>query len=165
MVTFPRYHMSNDAQIYNLQFDPDVFQCSKHGPDSPLEGPSLGQLGPHGSWGFSPVGGNRCTLRGNWCTSSRKKGRRTAGTPDGACGHPERQLPARPLRGFLATRSGEGRFSSGKICARANAPQNGRLHCGGGPENKSGALHTEQSPLPFHGAGSLGLNALEDHPW
>ena len=66
----------------------------------PLEGPSLGQLGPHGSWGLSPVGETACTLRGDRWTTSREKGKRTAGTPDGACGQPERELPAWPLRGF-----------------------------------------------------------------
>ena len=56
-----------------------------------------------------------------------------------------------------STRSGEGSFSSGKICARANAPQNGRLLCGGAPENKSGALHAEESPSPSTGVGRWGL--------
>ena len=58
--SLPWYHMSYDAQIYNLQLDPGVFW----GLDSPLEGPSLGQLGPHGSWGFSPVGVNRLNSEG-----------------------------------------------------------------------------------------------------
>ena len=69
------------------------------------------------------------------------------------------------LAWFLATRSGECRFSSGKICARTNSPQNGRLHCGVAPENNSGALDADESTLPFHRAESQGLNAPEDHLW
>ena len=53
-------------------------------------------------------------------------------------------------------RSGEGRFSSGKICARANAPQNGRLLCGGAPANKSGALNAEEPPSPSTGPDRWG---------
>ena len=132
-----------------------IRSLSTHGHDSPLEGPSLSQLGPHGSCGFSPVGETVCTLRGNRCMSSRKKGRRTAGTPDGACGHPERELPARPLHGFLATRSGERRFSSGKICARVHGPQNGRLHCAGAPESLVSSTQNGY-PLPSTGLGRWG---------
>ena len=71
----PWYHMSYDAYIYNLQFDSGVFQCSKHGLDSSLEEPSPGQLGPHGSWGFSPVGGNRLHSEGELVKVLSRKGK------------------------------------------------------------------------------------------
>ena len=61
-----------------------------------------------------------------------------------------------------STRSGECRFSSSKICARVNGPQNGSLYCGGTPELSLVRL-TQKRRLPLHGAGSLGLNAVEDH--
>ena len=99
--------------------------------------------------------------------SSRKKGRRTAGTPDGACGHPERELPARPLRGFLATRSGECRFSSGKICREdfALLPERGRLHCGGVPD-RSLVRSPQESPSPSTGAWAAGAKRPRgDHLW
>ena len=76
-----------------------------------------------------------CTLRGNWCMSSRKKGRRTAGTPDGDCGQPERELPARPLRGFLAPALGSAVFPRAKFARGPTVPQNGSLHCGRAPES------------------------------
>lgn len=50
---------------------------------------------------------------------SRKKERGLPGTPDGACGQPERVVLARP---FLATHFGESRFSSANV-ARTNGPQ------------------------------------------
>ena len=41
----------------------------------PIEGPSLGQLGPHGSWGFSPVGGNRLYSEGEPVNVLSRKGK------------------------------------------------------------------------------------------
>ena len=75
--------------------------ASEHGLDSSLGEQSPGQLGPHGSWGFSPVGGNRLYSEGELVQVLSRKGKEDCpGTPDGACGHPERELPAGPLHGF-----------------------------------------------------------------
>ena len=49
-------HMDFDIQVDNLGCDSRVFHRFVHGPDSPLEGPSLGQLESHGSRGFSRTG-------------------------------------------------------------------------------------------------------------
>ena len=85
---------------------------------------------------FSGRGKSLVLWRGNSVNVLSEK--RERGLPDfltALAGQPERELPARPLRGFLATRSGEGGFSSGKICARVNGPQNGSLRCGEAPES------------------------------
>ena len=49
------------------------------------------------------------------------------------------------------TRSGECRFSSGKICARANGPPERKPPLRGSTR-ESGALDAEEASLPFHGA-------------
>ena len=59
-----------------------------------------------------------------------------------------------------STRSEECRFSSGNICARANGPPERKPPLRGSTR-ESGALDAEEATLPFHGAGSLGLNAPE----
>ena len=63
----------------------------------------------------------------------------------GVCGQPERELLALTLGGFLATRSWGSRFSSGKICARANGPPERETPCEGSTRHKSGALNAAQS--------------------
>ena len=82
-------HMDFDVQVDKLGCDSRLFNCFEHGPDSPLVGPSLGQLEPHGSRGFLPKGETACTLMENWWMTSRKNGKRTAGIPDGTCGQPQ----------------------------------------------------------------------------
>ena len=94
----------------------------------PLVGPSLGRLEPHGSRGFLSKGEAACTLRGNWWMSSRKNGKRTAGTPDGTCGQPGRGDYSLDPWWFSSTPSWGGRFSSGTHSARrASGPQDGKL--------------------------------------
>ena len=157
LTSFPWYHMSFDAQIYKLQFHSGVFQCSKHGLDSSLEEPSPGQLGPHGSWGFSPVGGSRLYSEGEpvYVLSRKRKE---------DCSELLTVLAVILTENCLldpcvvsSTRSGECRFSSGKICARANGPQNGNLHWRGTPESLVDSTQKEApSPSPSTGRDRWG---------
>ena len=95
-------------------------------------------------WGFFSGRGKPLELWGGTgvCPPGKREGG-LAGTPDGACGQPERELPAGPLRGYLATRSGEGCFF---LREGQRVPQNGRLHCGGAPDAKSGVFNAGESP-------------------
>ena len=135
---------------------------SKHGLDSPLEGPSLGQLGPHGSWGFSPVGGNRLYSEGELVLVLSIKGKED-------CPELPTVLAVILKENYLldpcvvsSNPLWEARLSSSKISTRVNGPQDGRLLCGGAPE--IGALDAEGATLPSYGAGSLELNAPEGPP-
>ena len=65
--------------------------------------------------------------------SSRKNGRRTARTPDGTCGQPERELLAWPLIVPGNPVLGGAVFPQAK-CLGGNGPHYGRLHCGGVPD-------------------------------
>ena len=79
------------------------------------------QLGPHGSWGFSPVGGNRSHSEGE--PVHILSGRGLPGTLDGARGHPEKELPARPLRGFLAPALGSAVFPRANVREGQRSPE------------------------------------------
>ena len=119
------------------------------GLDSSLAEPSLGQLGPHGSWGFSPVGGNRLYSEGEPVNVLSRKGKEDCRNSWWYLRSTWKRTTCSTFAWFLATRSGECRFSSGKICARAYGPQNGIL-LGGGRTRRFGASSPQESlpPLP-----------------
>ena len=124
-------HMYFDAESNNLRFGFQLWHCLSHGPDSPQEGPSLGQLEPHGSWGFLPKGEAACTLRGNWWMSSRKNGKRTAGTPDGTCGQPGRGDYSLDPWWFSSTRPGGSLFLRHMMPGGLAVPRTGDSSAGG----------------------------------
>ena len=143
-----------------------TFPYFKRGPDSSLWEQSLGLawLGPHGSWGFSPVGGNRLYSEGEPVRVLSTKGKEDC--PELltvlAVNLKENYLldpcvvSSNPLWG--------GRFSSSNICARTNGPPERkpplrREH------QKVWCARSRRGTLPFHGVGSLGLNAPEDQLW
>ena len=155
-------HMDFDIQIDNLGGDSRLSNSFSHGPDSPLEGPSLGQLEPHGSRGFLLTGETACTLRGNWWMSSRKKGKRTARTPDGTCGQPDRGITRLTLGGFLARRPGEDRFSSGKSPGGLALPRTGDSSTGGVPDVSLVRPTVEEPPFP---GKVTWTSSRETRPW
>ena len=65
--------MSYDVEVYNLGFEFGDFYTFGH--DSSLVEQSLDQLGPHGSWGFSPVGGNHLHSEGEPVRVLSEKGK------------------------------------------------------------------------------------------
>ena len=101
--------------------------------------------------GFSPVGGNRLYSEGEPVQVLSRKGKEDcsklltvlAVILKGG-------LPTRPLRGFLATRSGEDRFSSRKVCTRANGPPDGGDSTAREHQTKPLVSSTQKShpPLP-----------------
>ena len=94
--------------------------------------------------------------------SSRKKGRRTAGTPNGACGHPERELPAGPLRGFLAPALGSAVFPRAKFARGPTVP---RTEDSTAEEHqKVWCARRSRVNLPT-GVERWGKNTPEDHLW
>ena len=124
-------HMYFDTESNDLRFGFQLWHCFPHGPDSPQEGPSLGQLEPHGSWGFLPKGETACTLRGNWWMSSRKNGKRTAGTPDGTCGQPGRGDYSLDPWWFSSTRPGGSLFLRHMMPGGLAVPRTGDSSAGG----------------------------------
>ena len=92
-----------------------------------------------------------CTLRGNWCMSSRKKGRRTARNSWRWLRSTWKRTTRSTLAWISSTRSGECCFSSGKICARANGPPERKPPLRESTR-KSGALDAEGgAPSPSTG--------------
>ena len=63
-----------------------------------------------------------------------------------------------------STRSGVP-FFLGQNLREGQRLQNGRLHCGGAPENKSGALNADESPSPSTGLGSWGKMLQRTQLW
>ena len=147
---FTWYHMSYDAQIYNLQFVPDVFYTSSATLTRPLRSRvlALAWLGPHGSWGFSPVGGNRLYSEGEPVNVLSRKGKEDCRNSWRCLRSTRKRTTCSTLAWISSTRSGEGWFTSGKICARANGPQNGSLRCGGALESLVRSTQKGHPPLP-----------------
>ena len=157
------FSVPHELRCLNLQ--PSVrsrsFLCSKHGPDSPFEGQSLGQLGPHGSWGFSPVGGKPLVLWGG--TGERPLEKRERGLPELLT-----VLAVNLKENYLldpcvvsSNRSGELSFFLGQNLREGQwSPE--RKPPLRGDTRKSGALHAGKVPSPSTGLGSLGLTAPDD---
>ena len=79
----------------------------------------LAGLGPHGSWSFSPVGGNCLDSEGELAyVLSEKRKEDCQNLLTGACGQPERELLAWPLLVFWQPALGSAAFPRAKIWSR-----------------------------------------------
>ena len=90
-------HMDYDIQVDNLGCDSRLFHSASHTAlTPPLRDWVLASWRPMGLGVFSQRG-NRLYSDGELVNVLPEKGRRTAGTSDGTCGHPERETLAWPF--------------------------------------------------------------------
>ena len=78
MTSLSLSHMCFDVQINNFEFESQVCYAWRSytcGPDSILAERVLAGLGPHGSWSFSPVGGNCLHSEGELAYVLSEKGK------------------------------------------------------------------------------------------
>ena len=105
---------------------------------------------------FSGRGKPLVLWRGTSASPLEKRERGLLGTPDGACGQPERELPALTLVWISSNRSGEGRFPLGQNLREGQrSPE--REASAAGEHQKVWCARHRRGTLPFR----AGLNAPE----
>ena len=156
-------HMFCDVQIIDLEFDSEGFSCLAKLYVWPWLDPFGRESWPcwdlMGLGVFLRKGETACTRRRNWCTSSRKKGKRTASTPQGRLWPTLKEnflldpcwFSGNPLWGVPL-------FLGLKLARGLTVPRTGDSTAWGTRQN-SGGFSAGESPSPPTGLGARGKMA------
>ena len=140
----------------------EFFWSLTSGHDSSLAEKSLGELGPHGSRGFSPVGGNRLNSDGEPVQVLSRKGKEDCPElltvlavilKENYLLNPWR-ISSDPFWGVPV-------FLGQNLSWGLTVPRTGETPLRWGYQTEIWCARHRRVTLPFHGAGSLGQNALE----